>query len=310
MIDNQLLAIPVIDDNTAQPISILSMFNLVSYIVDQSTEDDLLEIKFRSDQQWQFLYDRMISTKDSIALQRLDKLLQKKMFEFEELDPVYMVCGSFPLKSVADLMVATKAHRILVLDEKGHFANVISQTRLLEILSAIMTGFPELSRPIIQTELWARAIKHVESIHEYEMAFIAFRKMKEKKVSGLAVLNDQGVIVGNISTSDIKLLEFDMIFFSMLGYDIAGYLNLVSKPELLHQKPIRFRPLREALSILPRPVVTCRSSDSMGYIMAILLHYRIHRVYVVDDGNKPIGVISLHDILSEIMETRTPTAAF
>jgi len=123
------------------------------------------------------------------------------------------------------------------------------------------------------------------------------------------VLNDQGVIVGNISTSDIKLLEFDMIFFNLLGYSVRDYLNLVSKPELLYERPIRFRPLREALSILPRPVVTCRSSDSMGFIMAILLHYSIHRVYVVDDCNKPIGVISLHDVLSEIMESRTPTEA-
>jgi len=181
MIDNQLLAVPVIDENTSEAISILSMFHLVSYIVDQSSEEDLLEIKFRSSQTWQLLYDRMISTKDTIALQRLDKLLQKKMFEFEDLDPVYTVYGTFPLQAVADLMVGTKAHRILVLDEKGRFANVISQTRLLEILGSIMAGFPELSRPITQIGLWEKAIKNVESIHEYDMAFNAFKKMKEKK---------------------------------------------------------------------------------------------------------------------------------
>jgi len=309
LIDNQILAVPVLNEDTGDVVSVLSVLDLLSYIVEQFPEEDFVKLNQRSSEIWQSFYGKMVGTKEQIANERIVHLLGKKLFDFEALDPVYSVYGNFPLQTAVEFMVGSKAHRVVVLDQKGHFSNFISQARLLEVLLPVMSGLPELSRPLIELGLWEKAIKDVETIDESEMAYRAFKKMKEKRVSGLAVVNSSGVIVGNISVSDLKLLEFDLIFFNLLGTSVKEYLRLVSKPELLYERPIRFQPLREALSLSPRPVVTCRLSDSLGYIMAILNHYNIHRVYVVDDQEKPIGVVSLHDVLSHIMDTRRTTEA-
>jgi CBS domain-containing protein len=299
----------VINEDTGDVVTVLSALDLVSYIVEKFPEEDFVKLKERSSEVWQSFYGKMIGTKNQIVNERIDHLLEKRLFDFETIDPVYSVYGTFPLQTAVELMVGSRAHRVVVLDERGRFSNFISQARLLELLLPVMSGLPELSRPLIELGLWEKAIKDVAIIHESDMAYRAFKRMKEKRLSGLAVVNSEGVIVGNISVSDLKLLEFDMIFFNLLGNSVKEYLRLVSSPELLYERPIRFRPLREALSLLPRPVVTCKLSDSLGYIMAILNHYNIHRVYVVDDKEKPIGVVSLHDVLSHIMDTRRTTEA-
>lgn len=49
------------------------------------------------------------------------------------------------------------------------------------------------------------AVKDVVSVSEDENVLSAFRKIKEEGVSGVAVVNKEGVLIGNISATDIRV---------------------------------------------------------------------------------------------------------
>ena len=50
------------------------------------------------------------------------------------------------------------------------------------------------------------------------------------------------------------------------------------------------------------PAICCHSSDTLGAVIDKLAATRIHRVYLVDKTDKPIGVVSLGDIISVFVE--------
>lgn len=48
-------------------------------------------------------------------------------------------------------------------------------------------------------------------------------------------------------------------------------------------------------------VVTCTGNDSLGKLMELIGTQRVHRLVVVDDGGKLVGMITLSDILKYLV---------
>lgn len=46
--------------------------------------------------------------------------------------------------------------------------------------------------------------------------------------------------------------------------------------------------------------ITCTSDASLKDIMAIVLKQHVHRVWIIDEQKKPIGVVTLTDIIHAI----------
>lgn len=51
----------------------------------------------------------------------------------------------------------------------------------------------------------------------------------------------------------------------------------------------------------PKRVQVCKESHTLEQVINLLADHSIHRVFVVDDAKKPIGVITLKDVLLEIL---------
>jgi CBS domain-containing protein len=112
-----------------------------------------------------------------------------------------------------------------------------------------------------------------------------FQKMEKNNLSGIAVLNEDGKIIGATSGADLKaFLKFAEN--ASLDLSIMQFLNM-----------IRQESLRATV-----PVLVCENSTSLGTVISKLAATREHRIFVIDNGKsfKPIKVISLSDILSAI----------
>jgi len=48
-------------------------------------------------------------------------------------------------------------------------------------------------------------------------------------------------------------------------------------------------------------VVFCRLNDSIAIVVKMLTYYHVHRVFIVDADSKPIGIISIHDVLKALV---------
>jgi len=115
------------------------------------------------------------------------------------------------------------------------------------------------------------------NINVHESAFQAFLQLCTEKVRALAVLNDQGQVVGTLSASDLR------------GFD-SEQLPKLNKPILEFAKEVGggYTP------------VTVHSRVQLNEVLLKLVRSkpRIHRVWVTNTNQEPIGVITLSDILS------------
>lgn len=131
------------------------------------------------------------------------------------------------------------------------------------------------------------AIRNVLSVHNGDTAITAFKMMAEHGVTGLAVINEEGKLIGNISVRDLKLIRADAGMFTRLHQHIRNFL-----PKL-----------RAEFGSMDRPdkIVSLSASDTLETAIRLLSENHIHRIYIVDEQRKPIGVMSLKDILLAVI---------
>jgi len=217
--------------------------------------------------------------------------------EIAELDPAFSVPPTASLLQVIDIMVTHGAHRVLVTNEEGRVVNLITQSRIIDILSCVLDSVPECTRSV--GELSNLIVKNPVTIHESKPAYEAFQLMRDKKISGLGVVNDDGKLVGCISADDIKHLGYDIRYFEMLKTSVSQYLESV-RYAMRGQVGEE-----EAEDIIQRePVIACKVNTTLGQVVKMVSFYDIHRIFVTDESNTPQGIIALRDILHSLYKSR------
>jgi CBS domain-containing protein len=102
--------------------------------------------------------------------------------------------------------------------------------------------------------------------------------MKQYRISAVGVVDQSGVLIGNLSISNLRGLSKEN--FSCLLLPVMEYLRLQAG---------------EQAKILPYSV---KSTNTFGDVVRILAEHKLHRVWVVDDFDRPQGLISLTDIMN------------
>lgn len=127
---------------------------------------------------------------------------------------------------VVDIMVKTKAHHVLAVKGK-ELCNVITQSRIVECLSMLFGVDPTFTvlggKTVQELNL---GLRNVVSTHESAKAVDAFRMLAEKHISGMAVLNNSGAIVGNISVRDLRVIRSNAAFLKLLLLPLSEYLEI------------------------------------------------------------------------------------
>jgi CBS domain-containing protein len=127
------------------------------------------------------------------------------------------------LLTVCELLAKGGVHRVPVVNEKGEVTNILSQSSLITFLYKNCANFTEFSRSLAQLHLGS---KPVISVPKDVPAIEAFRLMDKKKISGVAVVDIEGKLVGNTSASDLKLfLKTPSI--DLLNMPIMQFLNKI-----------------------------------------------------------------------------------
>jgi len=111
--------------------------------------------------------------------------------------------------------------------------------------------------------------------------------LKEKKISGMAVVDKEGKILGNISTSDLKRMDTESP--EQLCYDIYQSIDQYIR-SVKSVKESGF-PTFEPIFVKP--------SDYVSQVIRSVNSKHVHRVYIVDEDQKPINEISLCDIIAQ-----------
>lgn len=118
--------------------------------------------------------------------------------------------------------------------------------------------------------------KVIYSIKEDDIARNAFQLMYKRKLGALAIVNNCDTLISNISTSDLKMLDSDNIGNIIL--QVKQFLEIVHGEK----------------AAVP---VVCKPLDRLEDILSKILIAKIHRIWITNSAEQPIGVITLTDII-------------
>jgi len=264
----QVLSMPVIDKD-GKAVKMLSLFDVVDYILQHICEEDLQD--------------------DLLLEKRRVELIQSKISqlscEIGSLDKPFNVMACDKLSTAVQTMIKHKAHRVLVLNSDGKPESLITQSRVVQLLS-MMSSSNKL-KTVGQLEL---VKKKVVSISKEKKALHAFQLMKSHKVSAVAVVDEDDRFVGDISVSDIKVLGQNMESVSSLNAPISAFLREIQKNGGMDNET--------------SGTLCCSLSSTLDYALEQLSHRKIHRLFIVDSSRKPIGVLSMYDLLCHLCKLK------
>eukprot|EP01114_Cavostelium_apophysatum_P006972 TRINITY_DN1859_c0_g1_i1.p1 TRINITY_DN1859_c0_g1~~TRINITY_DN1859_c0_g1_i1.p1 ORF type:complete len:355 (-),score=76.84 TRINITY_DN1859_c0_g1_i1:114-1079(-) len=270
LISNNVLSAPVVDVDTGKCTGFLDIRDLVSFVVfvddDQHSDvpNDLSEILIRGTKMLRQPTEGVTPT----------YLSRRNPFRpVQQDDSLWTACE----------LLAKGLHRIPVIDPKGKIVNIISQSTIVAFLHKHMPAIKhELSVTIKETNLGS---KPVVCVNKNTTAIETFRLMDNKKISGVAVVDEAGKFVGNTSASDLKL------FIKTLS------LASLHEPIMQYLKKIR----QESIDIMS-PTISCSTKDTIAFVIDKLSITKVHKIFIADDENgyKPHCVVSITDIMRHL----------
>ncbi|KAI8820701.1 uncharacterized protein EV422DRAFT_529803 [Fimicolochytrium jonesii] len=232
--------------------------------------------------------------------------------------------ASMPVSNLLQLLTAGAYHRALIVDDEGvlierseetenlpegSFTTMITQTDVLAFLEDCVDLSQDARQRIEQlpvkeiNELVTRRLEHqqeqaqskatstaerrtgksrVVTVLDTATALQAFRDLYIGGVSAVAVVDKEGGLAANLSASDLRGLSSSNLeglldpVFTFLEIDTRRRSDQVKADQLKFVEPDA--PLSKAI--------------------AIIRDAHIHRVWIADEGDKPVGVVTVSDILS------------
>lgn len=138
----------------------------------------------------------------------------------------------------------------------------------------------------------------------------AFRVMRNNSVSAVAIVSEKdGKLLGAFSETDISYFA-DPDFAMALGLSVSQFLFLRHNalPKITHGV---FAGADAFDAALQNPLydawrVYCKLEDKLEDVLELMSTGAVHRIWVVDDDRKPIGCVSLVDILALFQHWESP----
>ncbi|KYQ94064.1 CBS (cystathionine-beta-synthase) domain-containing protein [Tieghemostelium lacteum] len=263
LINNQILSCPVLRQNDVF-YGMIDLFDIIKFIVDEVGKN-----KFKN---LNSLFDSEIFKNKTVG--QLMEYPYGKSIKFAKLHPSSSVFSAFETLSQQGI------NRIVVVDEQSEVTDIITQYDIVRYIYDNKHLLGENKRQQKLSEFLS-SNQYVMSITENEDLIDAFRLIKIVGVGGVAIIEPDGTLVGNISASDIKVL----------GKHAESWKKL-------------FEPVKQFVDGDP---ITCSEDNTLEDILSIFHTKNIHRVYIVDISFKTLGVISLRDLIKELLPLHSST---
>eukprot|EP00301_Raphidiophrys_heterophryoidea_P000091 c1004_g1_i1.p1 GENE.c1004_g1_i1~~c1004_g1_i1.p1 ORF type:complete len:338 (+),score=103.16 c1004_g1_i1:203-1216(+) len=176
-------------------------------------------------------------------------------------------------------------HRVLVQDDDTPpgvpLGFIVSQSDVIRYLEAHEGGTGEIGEKTVHEhgfmdpDVPSIGPSALVTIRETASALEGFRILFAKRANAAAVVDENGQLVENLSVSDLR---------GVLASNIG---------ELLALPVPRFLETRRG----KRTPIVCSPQTPLKQVVRTLASSRVHRLWIVDGGNRAIGVVSLTDVL-------------
>jgi len=201
--------------------------------------------------------------------------------------PFHPVHTGMSLFTVWEILAKEELHRVPVIARgEETVQDIITQSMMIDFLwqninqigTAANTKVSQFEPPLVALFTVNQSSKVIE----------AFREMMNYNVSGLAVVDNAGKLVDNISMRDLRGLGWEPSSFWRLWYNVTDFKSR----------------LKDETRFVPEKPVVVTANSTMGEVIEHMASKHIHRVFVVDDVKTmvPTRVITQTDVLKQLLK--------
>lgn len=276
---HNFLSCPVLQKTKNRYYGFIDMWDIVKYVVDFfGTSDDQL---LRNSEDW----IKLVSAHEEFMKKTVNDIMK---YPLTKRNPFFPIHSGFSVFAAIEALAKEKQlHRVPIIDADRKLVTVVTQSQIVKMIAQNLELIGE--RRHLPVSKMNRFLEKVFAVHEDSVAMDAFRMMVEHEVSGVAVIDNDGKLTGTVSVRDLKAVSVDTRMFWRLYQTMKNFLLKVRRES------------NETGGDRPRSVVTVKSTDTLESVVRKLAENDIHRIFIVDDNKKPIGVISFKDVLYEII---------
>ncbi|CAO3642910.1 unnamed protein product [Cunninghamella echinulata] len=204
--------------------------------------------------------------------------------DLSQKNPFYSILPEATLLSAVEEF-GCGTHRVCVLKPDGQVKGILSQSTVVKYLFENKHQFPEIdalfSKTLRQLNLGQTTVVAVNSDSS---VLDALSQMSKYGVSSVAVIGHMGVIVGNISMTDVKHV-LKSIRHQLLWKTCFQFVSLIRNQQGIEDGQDRL------------PVFDVKLDTTLGIAVAKIIATKSHRVWVTDELDRVIGVVSLTDVM-------------
>jgi CBS-domain-containing membrane protein len=194
-----------------------------------------------------------------------------------------------------DVMASQHIHRIAITRSGGNQSGIVgylTETTMARwVFEKAKAKLPAEALHVKVRDFHRTPLKQVKTVAVDQALRAAFDQLWLERISAVAVVDASGAVVGTVSASDLKYLDVNDIdsVHEQLKKPIADMLKL--KDEAKTERAFFWANLSQ---------VTASLDDTIEQLLEKLQAHRVHRLWLADADSKPIGVISLCDLIGEL----------
>ncbi|GFR43787.1 hypothetical protein Agub_g4904 [Astrephomene gubernaculifera] len=154
----------------------------------------------------------------------------------------------------------------------------------------------------------------VFTIHASAPALEAFRYMAVDHKSCLGIVDNTGKLIGNVSVGDLRFLRAQN--YGLLLSPVAEFVATVwgkgpSQEEVLAGTRVPGAAEGRWADVLKETALTTlKPSSTFGALLELMASQNLHRIYIVDEDGKPVSIVTLTDVLREVIKPEPPVHRF
>jgi CBS domain-containing protein len=262
---HKITSLPIINEQTGNIKGILDSLDIVNYL------STVLDQEAIGPARWDF------NLKTTGELLELSK---SKAFVMSNQSNVYDALKVLS-KGTPRLMVIdsnTEGHQ-QEKEEEG-ILGLFTQSDIIRFLASNpywLNLFPNSHKKLSELNLFNNSHEKVVSVEQNTSAYLAFKKIAESNTSGIAVIDNDGRIVANLSASNIRGISRRN--FQLLRRPLFEFLQ---------------RDRRRGWWTMP---VTLKESDTLEKAILQFGSTKVHQMHVCDIDGKPKYVVNLTDMV-------------
>lgn len=217
------------------------------------------------------------------------------------IDPFRPVLSDSSMLSVWELFGRSKIKRVALLNRREDLVGIMTQSMCISLLRQNLHRLGNAKNTTVR-EMMKNLPSTVHVINESKKAIDAFNMMSDKDVSGLAIVNDSGVLTGAISIRDLRGVGASGELFSSLYRTVVEFKESVRR-DFPRQAP------RTHYSTKSVPVsgLYVTPANTFEDVMLAMNDGCIHRIFVCSEASalkgqpQPTSIISQSDMLMHLL---------